>query len=37
MKPARLGGGAEISVPAFVENGDKIEIDTRTNEFRKRA
>ena len=37
MKPARLVGGAEISVPAFVENGDKIEIDTRTNEFRKRA
>ncbi len=37
MKPARLIGGAEISVPAFVENGDKIEIDTRTNEFRKRA
>ncbi|UOO88585.1 elongation factor P [Vitreoscilla massiliensis] len=37
MKPARLVGGAEIAVPAFVENGDKIEIDTRTNEFRKRA
>ena len=37
MKPARLVGGAEISVPAFVENGDKIEIDTRTGEFRKRA
>ena len=37
MKPARLIGGTEISVPAFVENGDKIEIDTRTNEFRKRA
>ena len=37
MKPARLVGGAEISVPAIVENGDKIEIDTRTNEFRKRA
>ena len=37
MKPARLVGGAEISVPAFVENGDKIEIDTRSNEFRKRA
>ena len=37
MKPARLVGGAEISVPAFVENGDKIEIDTRTNEFRNRA
>ncbi|QRN41169.1 MAG: elongation factor P [Neisseriaceae bacterium] len=37
MKPATLIGGYEISVPSFVENGDKIEIDTRTNEFRKRA
>ncbi|WP_434777434.1 elongation factor P [Neisseria sp. Ec49-e6-T10] len=38
MKPARLkGNGFEIPVPAFVEIGDKIEIDTRTNEFRKRA
>ncbi len=37
MKPARLVGGGEIQVPAFVSNGDKIEIDTRTNEFRKRA
>ncbi|MDO5686016.1 MAG: elongation factor P [Neisseria sp.] len=37
MKPARLVGGGEISVPAFVEIGDKIEIDTRSNEFRKRA
>jgi elongation factor P len=38
MKPARLKGtGFEISVPAFVENGDKIEIDTRTHEYRKRV
>ncbi|MBP6115381.1 MAG: elongation factor P [Neisseriaceae bacterium] len=37
MKPARLIGGFEISVPAFVEIGDKIEIDTRSDEFRKRA
>ena len=37
MKAARLVGGAEIFVPAFVGNGEKIEIDTRTNEFRKRA
>lgn len=37
MKPARLVGGSEVSVPAFVEIGDKIEIDTRTGEFRKRA
>lgn len=38
MKPARLtGNGHEVAVPAFVETGDMIEIDTRTNEFRKRA
>ena len=38
MKPARLKGtGFEIAVPLFVENGDKIEIDTRTHEYRKRV
>ncbi len=38
MKPARVvGTGFEISVPAFVENGDKIEIDTRTHEYKKRV
>jgi len=38
MKPARLKGtGFEIPVPAFVEIGDRIEIDTRTDEFRKRV
>ena len=38
MKPAKLKGtGMEIPVPAFVEIGDKIEIDTRTNEFKKRV
>ena len=37
MKNARLVGGAEIQVAAYIENGDKIEIDSRTFEFRKRA
>ncbi|MFC4158216.1 elongation factor P [Chitinimonas lacunae] len=38
MKPARLAGsGYELPVAAFIEIGDKIEIDTRTNEFKKRA
>jgi elongation factor P len=37
MKPARLATGFEIPVPLFVENGDKIEIDTRTHEYRKRV
>ena len=38
MKPATLlGTGFSISVPLFVENGDKVEIDTRTHEYKKRA
>lgn len=38
MKPARLKGtGFEIPVPAFVNIGDKIEIDTRSDEFKKRV
>jgi elongation factor P len=37
MKPAKLRTGFELPVSAFIEIGDKIEIDTRTNEFRKRA
>jgi elongation factor P len=37
MKPAKIATGFEISVPLFVENGDKIEIDTRTHEYRKRV
>ncbi len=38
MKPAKLvGSGFELPVAAFIEIGDKIEIDTRTNEFKRRA
>ena len=38
MKPAKLKAtGFEIPVPAFVNTGDKIEIDTRTDEFKKRV
>ena len=37
MKPARIGSGFEIPVPLFVEIGDKIEIDTRTAEYRNRV
>ncbi len=38
LKPAKLKGtGFEVSVPIFVENGDRIEIDTRTHEYRKRV
>jgi elongation factor P len=38
LKPARIKPtGFELPVAAFVEIGDKIEIDTRTNEFKRRA
>ena len=37
MKPARLATGYVLQVPAFVETGDKIEIDTRTGEYRSRV
>jgi len=38
MKPARIKpSGFELPVPAFVEIGDKIEIDTRTDEYRNRV
>lgn len=37
LKPAKIETGFELMVPAFVEEGDKIEIDTRTDEYRSRA
>jgi elongation factor P len=37
MKTAKLPTGFELSVPSFVDIGDKIEIDTRTDEYRSRA
>ena len=38
MKPARIApSGFELPVPAFVEIGDKIEIDTRSDEYRNRV
>ncbi|SBT04316.1 Elongation factor P [Candidatus Accumulibacter aalborgensis] len=37
MKPARLATGFELPVPAFIEIGDKIDIDTRTHEYRSRV
>jgi elongation factor P len=38
MKPARIKPtGFELPVPAFVDIGDKIEIDTRTGEYRSRV
>jgi len=37
LKPAKLATGFSIPVPLFVEIGDKIEIDTRTHEYRSRV
>jgi elongation factor P len=37
MKPAKINTGFEIPVPIFVAIGDKIEIDTRTGEYRARV
>lgn len=36
-KPATLETGAEIKVPLFIEEGNKIRIDTRTGEYMERA
>lgn len=37
MKSAKISTGMELPVAAFCEIGDKIEIDTRTNEFKRRV
>jgi elongation factor P len=37
MKPAKLKTGFEIPVPLFCATGDRIEIDTRTHEYRNRS
>jgi elongation factor P len=37
LKPAKLKTGYEIQVPLFCATGDKIEIDTRTGEYRSRT
>lgn len=36
LKPAKLATGFEIQVPLFCAIGDKIEIDTRTHEYKRR-
>ena len=37
LKSAKLASGFEIQVPIFCNIGDQIEIDTRTNEYRRRV
>ncbi len=36
-KPATVETGAQVAVPLFVEQGDKIKIDTRTGEYLSRV
>ena len=36
-KPGTLETGAEIRIPLFINEGDKIRIDTRTDEYMERA
>jgi elongation factor P len=36
-KPATLETGAEVKVPLFINEGEKIRIDTRTGEYLERA
>lgn len=37
MKPATLQTGLEIKVPLFIEIGQKVKVDTRTNAYVERA
>jgi elongation factor P len=37
LKNAKISTGLEVQVPLFCAIGDKIEIDTRTHEYRSRA
>ncbi|GAB3761419.1 elongation factor P [Ramlibacter monticola] len=37
LKPAKIATGFEVGVPIFVNQGDVIEIDTRTGEYRRRV
>jgi len=37
LKPATLETGAEVKVPLFINEGDKIQVDTRTGEYLGRS
>lgn len=37
LKPAVLESGAKVQVPIFVEEGEKIKVDTRTGEYVSRV
>ena len=37
LKPAKINTGFSVQVPLFCATGDKIEIDTRTGEYKRRV
>ncbi|MFA7401089.1 MAG: elongation factor P, partial [Bacteroidales bacterium] len=37
LKRANVETGAEIMVPLFIEEGEKIKVDTRTNRYAERV
>lgn len=37
LKPATIASGAKIQVPIFIEQGEKIKVDTRTGEYVSRV
>ncbi|MEX2483211.1 MAG: elongation factor P [Brumimicrobium sp.] len=37
LKPATIDTGAEIRVPLFIDNGEKIKVDTRTGTYVERV
>ena len=37
LKPAKIATGFEVAIHLFADQGDKIEVDTRTGEYRKRC
>jgi elongation factor P len=37
MKPAKLETGAVVQVPLFVEEGERIKVDTRSGEYLERV
>ena len=37
LKSAKLSNGLEVKVPLFIEEGDFIKVDTRTNEYQSRV
>ena len=37
FKPATLENGMEVKVPLFINLGDKVKVDTRTNEYVERV